>query len=183
MPRRRIPLDPYREIVGQLGVDVATAYADVRAELAALRDQAVEEAKELRDLELQRFDEMTAGLWPQVQKGSPPAVCAAIRVSERRARLVGLDEPTATRTEISGSLSLTVQARLKAEAEELRWLNFDELKALAEASDKLINDAIALVKARRAPMLVGASASSAAAADVATGEPTEQPPGTEVNEA
>ena len=40
---------------------------------------------------------MTAGLWPQVQKGSPPAVTAAVRVSERRSRLLGLDEPTATR--------------------------------------------------------------------------------------
>jgi hypothetical protein len=49
---------------------VATAYADVRAELAALREQTVEEAKELRDLELQRFDAMTAGLWPKVRAGS-----------------------------------------------------------------------------------------------------------------
>ena len=96
----------YREIARQLAVDVHTAHADVMAELAALREQTVEQAAELRDLELQRFDEMTAGLWPQVQKGSPPAVTAAVRVSERRSRLLGLDEPTATRTEISGSLSV-----------------------------------------------------------------------------
>ena len=95
----------YREIAGQLAVDVATAYADVRAELAALREQTVEEAKELRDLELQRFDEMTAGLWPQIRAGSPPAVTAAIRVSERRARLLGLDEPVVTKSELTGSLS------------------------------------------------------------------------------
>ena len=63
---------------------------------------------------------------------------------------------------------------MQAEAEELRWLNFDELKMLAEASDKLISDAIALVKSRRTPMLVGASLSPAAAVDVATGEPAEQ---------
>ncbi|HEY2431034.1 MAG TPA: TolC family protein [Vicinamibacterales bacterium] len=60
----------YREVARQLAVDVATAYADVRAELAALREQTVEEAKELRDLELQRFDAMTAGLWPKVRAGS-----------------------------------------------------------------------------------------------------------------
>jgi hypothetical protein len=127
---------------------------------------------------------MTAGLWPQVQKGSPPAVCAAIRVSERRARLVGFDEPIATRTEISGSLTLTAQARLKAEAEELRWLSFDELKALAEASDKLISDAIALVKARRTPMLLGAAPAPVAGVDdVATVEAAEQSPGTDIDEA
>jgi DNA-binding CsgD family transcriptional regulator len=44
----------YREIAEQLGVDVATAYADIRAELADLRQQTVEEASELRALELQR---------------------------------------------------------------------------------------------------------------------------------
>ena len=60
----------YREIARQLGVDVHTAHADVMAELAALREKTVEQAEELRDLELQRFDEMTAGLWPQVQKGA-----------------------------------------------------------------------------------------------------------------
>ena len=58
----------YREIARQLAVDVHTAHADVMAELAALREQTVEQAADLRDLELQRFDEMTAGLWPQVQR-------------------------------------------------------------------------------------------------------------------
>ena len=136
------------------------------------------EATELRALELARLDGMNLGLWPAVEAGSPPAVSAAVRVSERRAKLLGLDEPTATRTELSGSLSVTAQTRLKAEAEELRWLSFDELKTLAEASDKLISDAIALVKARRTPMLVGAAPAPVAGVDdVATGES----PGTDVN--
>ena len=125
----------YREIARQLGVDVHTAHADVNAELAALRETAVAEATELRALELARLDGMNLGLWPGVEAGSPPAVSAAVRVSERRAKLLGLDEATTTRTEISGSLSVTAQSRLKAEADELRWLSFDELKALAEASD------------------------------------------------
>ena len=47
----------------------------------------------------------------------------------------------------------------------------DELKALAEASDKLMADAIASSKARRTPRLVGVSPSPAAAADDMTGEP------------
>ena len=61
----------YREIARQLAVDVHTAHADVQAELAALRETTVGRAEELRDLELQRFDEMTAGLWPQIRKGQP----------------------------------------------------------------------------------------------------------------
>ena len=74
---------------------------------------------------------MTAGLWPLIQKGSPPAVSAAVRVSERRSRLLGLDEPVITKSELTGSLSLTAQTRLKAEVEELQGLSFDELKTLA----------------------------------------------------
>ena len=180
--RRTIALDlrkaggSYREIARQLGVDVHTAHADVMAELAALREKTVEQTAELRDLELQRFDEMTAGLWPQVQKGSPPAVTAAVRVSERRSRLLGLDEPTATRTEISGSLSVDAEARIKAQVEELRdWLSFDELVALGAASDKLFSDALGLAKARRTQMTIDVSPSPAASvAEVVPGEPAEQ---------
>jgi hypothetical protein len=51
----------YREIGRQLGVDVHTAHADVGAELAALRETTVTQATELRTLELERLDGMTAG--------------------------------------------------------------------------------------------------------------------------
>ena len=152
-----------------------TAHADVAAELAALREHTVEQAEELRDLELQRFDEMTAGLWPQVQTGSPPAVTAAVRVSERRSRLLGLDEPTATRTEISGSLSVDAEARIKAQIEELRrWLSFEEQGELGKKSDRLFADALALAKARSTQMTIDVSPSPAAVDDVVASEPSEQ---------
>jgi hypothetical protein len=48
----------YRQIAKQLGVDAATVHADVRAELGALRERTVEQAQELRDLELHRCDQM-----------------------------------------------------------------------------------------------------------------------------
>jgi hypothetical protein len=153
-----------------LGVDVHTAHADVAAELAALRETAVGEATQLRTLELERLDEMTSGLWQGVRDGNPPAVTAAIRVAERRAKLVGLDEPT--KTEISGSLSVDAERRLKAETEDLqRWLTFEELRELGEKSERLFADARALVEARRTPVLVAAEASPVAPrADVEQGE-------------
>jgi hypothetical protein len=138
----------YREIATQLAVDVATAYADVRAELGALREQTVEEAKELRDLELQRFDEMTAGLWPQVRAGSPPHVTAAVRVSERRARLLGLDAPVITKSELSGSLGVYAE-RLVAERELFSQLPLEQLEALAKESQSLIDRALEMVEAQR----------------------------------
>jgi DNA-binding CsgD family transcriptional regulator len=135
----------YREIAVQLAVDVATAYSDVRAELAALREQTVEEAKELRDLELQRFDEMTAGLWPQVRAGSPAHVTAAVRVSERRARLFGLDAPVVTKSELSASLSVTAE-RLAAERELFGKLDVQQLEELAADSEALIAKARAMAE-------------------------------------
>jgi hypothetical protein len=145
----------YREIAQQLGVDVHTVHGDVTAELAALRETTSGRAEELRDLELQRLDQMTAGLSAPIRAGSPPAVTAAVRVSERRARLLGLDAPTATRTELSGSVGVAADPRLTAIREELPWLDIVELQRLADASDKLLDDALALVQARRTPVLGG----------------------------
>jgi hypothetical protein len=80
-----------------------------------------------------------------------------VKVSERRSKLLGLDAPVASRTEVSGSLSVEAQARYKAEAEDLRWLDLHELEELANQSQKMIDDAIARSKARRNGMLVAAS--------------------------
>jgi hypothetical protein len=57
---------------------------------------------------------MVASLWPQIEDGSPPAVAAAIRVSERRARPLGLDAPVVTKRELTRALSVTAE-RLAAE--------------------------------------------------------------------
>jgi len=43
---------------------------------------------------------------------------------------MGLDEPVSTKTEVAGTLSVAAETRLKAEAEELRWLTVDELQEL-----------------------------------------------------
>jgi hypothetical protein len=60
-------------------------HSDIAAELAALREQTVARAEKLRTLELGRLDAMNMGLWPKIRAASPPAMSAAIRVSERRA--------------------------------------------------------------------------------------------------
>ena len=120
----------YREIARQLGVDVHTAHADVGAELAALRETAVGEATELRALELERLDGMTSGLWPRIQEGSAAAVSAGVRVSERRSRLLGLDAPVVTKSELTGSLGVYAE-RLAAERELFGKLDVEQLEELA----------------------------------------------------
>jgi hypothetical protein len=156
----------YRQIAQDLHVDVHTIHGDIQAELASLRETAVGEATQLRALELERLDGMTSGLWPHVRAGSAPAVSAAVKVSERRARLLGLDAPVASRTEVSGSLSVEAQARYRAEAEELRWLDLHELEELAEQSQKMIDDAIARSRARRNETLVAVTPSTDSDVDV-----------------
>ena len=53
-----------------------------------------------------------------------------------------------------------MQARYKADAEALRWLDLRELAELADESQKVLDDAIARSKARRNGMLVAVTTSS-----------------------
>ena len=51
-----------------LAIDTHTAWADVAAELADIRERTVGHAEELRALELERCDHMVAGLWPLIER-------------------------------------------------------------------------------------------------------------------
>ena len=68
----------------------------------------------VRAVELQRLDFATEGLMNGVSKGNPGHVQAAVKVQERRAKLLGLDAPTKT---------ATVNANI-----DLRALSVDELR-------------------------------------------------------
>jgi DNA-binding CsgD family transcriptional regulator len=93
----------YRQIAEFLDVSVNTAWADVNAELLELREQTRFDVQEVRELELQRCDEMLMGLWAGVKAGDAKAVIAACKVSERRSKLLGLDTK---RVEHSGTLDI-----------------------------------------------------------------------------
>ncbi|HKJ76511.1 MAG TPA: hypothetical protein VKA64_04830, partial [Gammaproteobacteria bacterium] len=68
--------------------------------LAEINAKTAEDAEEVKRLELERLDRMLLSLWPKVTNGDPQAVEKALKVSERRARLLGIDAPT--RGELSG---------------------------------------------------------------------------------
>lgn len=65
-----------------------------QAVMRGLKRTLQEPADELRQLETERLDVMQAALWPSVQSGDPQAVDKALKVMERRAKLLGLDAPT-----------------------------------------------------------------------------------------
>ncbi len=111
----------YRQIASHLAVSLHTAWDDVQAELNALRALATNEATELRDLDVHRCDEMLLGLWPSVRRGEAKSVIAAVRVMDRRAKLLGLDAKQ--QIELSGQVGIDDGERVRqfhAEMERLK---------------------------------------------------------------
>ncbi|UJP10633.1 hypothetical protein L2X99_02870 [Microbacterium sp. KUDC0406] len=84
--------------------------------MEALAANTVEAVDSLRQIESARLDAMQAALWPQALSGNARAIDTLIRLSARRARLMGLD----TQQDIT---LVTVEYRERFEAE------FDRLVA------------------------------------------------------
>lgn len=76
------------------GYTQAAAYRDVKALLEEQRATQRELADEVRQLELERLDAMHMALWTDAMRGGQGAIDRVLRISERRARLLGLDAPT-----------------------------------------------------------------------------------------
>lgn len=98
----------YRAIAASLDCDVTTAWKDVQAELAALKQLSRDEAEDVRAIELQRLDQWMVGLNRGAQQGDPRAVTALVRIAERRAKLLGLD--AAARVAIEMPAPLVIDA-------------------------------------------------------------------------
>ena len=65
-----------------------------RAVKAALKKTLQEPSDELRMLEIERLDAMLAAIWGSVKQGQYGAQDRALKIMERRAKLLGLDAPT-----------------------------------------------------------------------------------------
>ena len=79
----------FEEIATEVGyANKSSAFRAVDQALkAAVREQAVE----LIQLETERLDAMLAALWPKIEGGDARSIDTALRLSERRAKLLGLD--------------------------------------------------------------------------------------------
>ena len=58
----------------------------------AIRDITKEPAKDVLELEVARLDAMLAGLWEKATDGDDKAVTSALRIMDRRAKYLGLDQ-------------------------------------------------------------------------------------------
>ena len=82
----------FSAIATQLGYSNAScAQWAIRACLKAI---VQEPAREVRDMEVARLDDMLLSIWGEVRKGHLGAHDRALKIMERRAKLLGLDAPT-----------------------------------------------------------------------------------------
>ncbi len=84
----------YRMIAEQVNVSHETVREDVQAVLTELRAEALTDADALRLLEIARLDALLISIAGHLGKGDLGAVDRALRVSESRRKLLGLDAPT-----------------------------------------------------------------------------------------
>ena len=103
----RIAGATYDQIATELKVSKRQAYVDVTTELDHTRKHSAEQALTLRDIELRRLDQMQLVLHEQVKKGNHGAIDRALRISERRSKLLGLDAPA--KQEITGKDGASLQ--------------------------------------------------------------------------
>lgn len=84
----------YRRIAEEMGLSVATVHKHVTRALAERVDPLVEQ---YRAIELDKLESAEARLWEQVEDGSPRGLARNVEVllklSERRAKLLGMDAP------------------------------------------------------------------------------------------
>lgn len=76
------------------GWDERYAYKDIKRELDKLRDEMAEDTEKVRTMEVERLDRMLKALWPKIESGDTKSIGKALRISSRRADLLGLDAPT-----------------------------------------------------------------------------------------
>jgi len=94
----------YTQIGTKLGCARQTACRYVLSELENLADQCREEAGQVRDLELQRLDELYLVAWKAIADGSETAIDRCLRIMERRAKLLGLD--AAQKVDVQGLVDI-----------------------------------------------------------------------------
>jgi hypothetical protein len=68
---------------------------------AALQQALQEPAQEVRQIELARLDRLHMAHWPQALGGSADATDRVLKIMDRRARLLGLDQVAGNRMQVA----------------------------------------------------------------------------------
>lgn len=119
----------YKDIAKELGVAHGTVWKWVKAELERT---ASEPREEVRKLEVERLDYLYSKLQKRIENGDDKAINSALKVMDRRAKLLGLDMPTA----IEITSTTDTDTAIKALLDEMEALNAArQAKLTATATD------------------------------------------------
>ena len=102
----------YQKVADSLGVSKSTAWERVQAALRAIPAEAV---NQYRKVEMERLDallEVTLKKALSEDKGFLFAVDRALAIMDRRAKLLGLDAPIRTQTEVTTYDGNSIEARV-----------------------------------------------------------------------
>ncbi len=116
----------YRDIAARLGISASNAHDLVRQAFQSVRADALEVAEDVIQLEIERCDELLLAVWPAARKGNTAAIDRALRISERRMRLLGLERnqievsgPDGGPVEVESSSYERIKAKLESYAQAL----------------------------------------------------------------
>ena len=84
----------YEQIGEMMGCTRQNAHQLVTKALQEIRIKGEQDAEEIKLLELERLDTFFMGLWQNAKKGNVQALDRALKIMERRAKLLGLDAPS-----------------------------------------------------------------------------------------
>lgn len=93
----------YREIGAEIGATHGYCYKLVSQALKRIREETNEIAEDARQLEMERLDQLWMHAYQAVEAGDIGAIDKAVRVMDRRSKLLGLDAPA--RHDITGTLT------------------------------------------------------------------------------
>lgn len=89
----------YRRIAEDVGVSIGTISDDVNSSLAELREETDLYTENHVKLEEIRLDKMLSAIWAKVEAGDFQAIDRALKIMERKAKLLGYDQLSAEQSE------------------------------------------------------------------------------------
>lgn len=127
----------YCEIADELGISMTTAYRYVLSELKRVAQEHKAEGEYVLGLELERLDRLLLAVMEKAEAGSLDHIDTVIRLSERRAKLLGLNAPTHKVVEHEDRRELPdaeVWRRTQLLVQKLAEIGHPGAKALAEGA-------------------------------------------------
>ncbi len=134
----------HRAIAAQLGVSHVQIIKDLRHGLNELLKQEVGGQAADRALELDRLDALWLANWKTALAGDIPAGQLILKISQRRAELLGLDAPVKVETEHSFS---------ETSWQHIRGVILTALAGFPEARVAVANSLLALEAPAQAPVI------------------------------